>query len=423
MFTVVELMQEIKMQRITIDSLQRKIDFLVARVGSMCGFLGLSECETNSQLSSLKSGYQDSTVADSLVSAGGSHNPEARPTDGDGTSSDVNAPPVRDGDVEEGRGGGRDRNRATINDAKTLTDIVLDAFYKDSSDRARRARTVIMYGVAESGEDEDTSYILQLFHTEFDYVPESLTCRRLGKNLTDQSRPLLVTLPAAEEASWLVANGRRLRKSRDSWVSKNIYINKNLSKIEQREAYEGRCRRRTTAGQAASQPIRVVINSHMRSDLNRRTYNRDGTGLQANVNNLSEFPELNCENRTTIASGAVGGHRPAFTRPAELSDSANGQSASYSSVRSVAAQYFAVSPPQAAESASEDVNFSDVLGISKTSNTTVSTMWHAAGLSGSDTVKTRPDVSAPGCSQLQPPPGALSAPSSTSLPSTMTTTA
>ena len=160
----------------------------------------------------------------------------------------------------------------------------------------------------------------------------------------------------------------------------------------------------------------------MRSDHNRRICNHDGIGLQANLNNLSESPVRNCKDSTTIASGVVGQLRAAFKRSSELSDSANGQSASYSSVRSVAAQYFAISPSQAAESALEEVNFSDIPGRSMTNNTTVSTMSHAADQSGSDAVRTGPDMSAPGCSQ-RPPSGALSAPSSTSLPSTGTTTA
>ena len=341
---------------------------------------------------------------------------------------DVNAPAVHDGVVEECRESDHNRNKTSANDTKTIADVVLDAFYKDSSDRARRARTVIMSGVAESAEDDDSGYIRHLLQTEFEYEPASLMCLRLGNNSTGQPRPILVTLPVAEEASWLVANCRRLRKSRDSWVKNNIYINKNLSRIERREAYEGRCRRRAAAGKVANQPIRVVINSHLRSDFNHGVNYRDDNGLHVNLNNLSEFPELNCADSSMIASDAARKPRCTFSRSPELSDSANvlrDQSAAFSSVLTVAARPFAVSTSQAADSASEDMRRSNVPGPSMATVTTVSTVTRSDPSDQSCSVsgETGLDISAPGFSQLMPSPGALSVPSSISIPVAGTTTA
>jgi len=68
--------------------------------------------------------------------------------------------------------------------------------------------------------------------------------RRLGRADGSRVRPLLVGLQSADEASHVLGHAKKLRRSTDDNVRNNVYINKNLSKLEARLAYEERCHRR-----------------------------------------------------------------------------------------------------------------------------------------------------------------------------------
>ena len=72
--------------------------------------------------------------------------------------------------------------------------------------------------------------------------------KRLGKVESGKIRRLLIHLESEAAASEILANARQLRDSHDEYVSKNIFINADLSKEESKQAFERRQNRRGQQG-------------------------------------------------------------------------------------------------------------------------------------------------------------------------------
>ena len=376
-----DLLTEIKSQRGVIEAMQATINLLLDKVTRVCDFLGLtSNCErcvsetaasninftrrTDGELN--KSSEQPGAdVTEALSSAATS----VVELDGSQSSRSVNVTRhmvhARNGATHGSKS--TDGAGTTYQGVKTLADVVLNTLHRDSLDRAKRARSVILSGLQESdNEDNDSKVVRDLLWTEFNYDPSALVCRRLGQLISGRSRCLLVTLPASEEASWLVSTAHRLRKSRDPSIRQNVYINKNLSKAEQHIAYEDRCRRRAVTGlgkrDGHRQSMRVIVNSNSRSDYSSRTDYRMYE-LDANIDDHTEFPVLTRElsfGATQHANASVNNRdcpRPTSSVSIGL-DSNCAKScqaiplsipASQPSATAVAAQPFVLSTPRPAE--------------------------------------------------------------------------
>ena len=188
---------------------------------------------------------------------------------------------------------------------ESIKNVVLQTLYKDSDDRARRARSFIISGVMELSDIDDVSFVSQLLATEFglSYQWDEISCRRIGKRTQGKVQPILVSIPDPGDVAWITSNAKKLHRSHDSYIRTNIYISRNMSAEERRYAYEKRClirarRLREAAGPNSSplqstsrdnhavnyqgvasvssgenHQIRVVLNS------NRKTSNRDHNRL------------------------------------------------------------------------------------------------------------------------------------------------
>lgn len=69
-----------------------------------------------------------------------------------------------------------------------------------------------------------------------------LGCKRLGQHSNRGPRRLLVQLTSEESTSSLLTVAKQLRRSTDQHVAANVYINRDLSPTEEKEAYEKRQR-------------------------------------------------------------------------------------------------------------------------------------------------------------------------------------
>jgi len=99
-------------------------------------------------------------------------------------------------------------------------------------------------GLAPSQDNNDTVTFQRLCMLEFGVDPTITFTRSLGRIDGDRVRPLLVGLQSADEVSNLLSHTRSLRRSTNEVTRKTIFINKKLTKMEARLAYEDRCRRR-----------------------------------------------------------------------------------------------------------------------------------------------------------------------------------
>lgn len=195
------------------------------------------------------------------------------------------------------------------NDSSTLKEIVINAIHKESAEREKRANSVIISGVKPSLDRTDYVIIRTLFNTEFNFDTVELKCFRLGRKYPDYIQPLLVTLGAKDDASWLVANSGLLRRSSDQWTRENIFINRNMSRAERRAAFEMRSKRRAhrlsvnvsgstrhrpehdsenahgggdDSNHEPGRPIRVIVNG------SRRFQGNDEPPFR--LNDLNDFP-------------------------------------------------------------------------------------------------------------------------------------
>jgi len=138
----------------------------------------------------------------------------------------------------------------------------------------------------------------------------------MGGDSGDRIRPLLIGLQSAEDADLLVKKTKCLRRSSDEYVRNTVFINRNLSKIEARSAYEERCRRRqrlamqadpavrsqpNEAYQGQSSTGRLVINSRFHHDrLHNNTYDINSSRNAAVV---CRSPDASRQSRQPVDRG------------------------------------------------------------------------------------------------------------------------
>jgi len=230
-----KLLATISEQKLQIQNLTQKLDFVLS-------FLGINDASvvtTNNSTSSALATTSTAATATTVT------------TFADVASTAVNA-------IQTARS-------RPVN----LHEAVVTAVHTDQRSRERRAKSVVVSGLATDTGSSDTATFHRLCVSELGFDAEVTYTRRLGNVIDGRIQPLLVCLQSAEVANELVKNAKLLRNSVDTYVRENVYINHNLTKIEARLAYEERCRRqqrllRATDGdvQNHQHTVRVVVNSN-----------------------------------------------------------------------------------------------------------------------------------------------------------------
>ena len=308
-----QLSDHLKQQQTAMNSLEQKVDFLADLLHRICDFLGLPTRPKPSCEPPPTSPTVDCPPADDVLQT------EVEPEISAGFANISSQPKKQKAD----------KKQHTADNNKTIKDIVFDAIYQESNDRAKRAKTIVISGLRDSPEIADTDSVRRLLSLEFDFEPSNFECRRLGKS-AEHIQPLLVTFPSSDDAAWLIANAKQLRRSRDQWTKDNIYINRNMSHTELRASYEQRCIRRARRTRQSSQghrstsrenqlphqhvhhptpdsaadrgqPIRVVVNSRLLSD---RASSNSGVGQRLTNNSNDQHASDDRHNATDFTGPA-----------------------------------------------------------------------------------------------------------------------
>ena len=130
----------------------------------------------------------------------------------------------------------------TYNDAVKL-------IKKTVSEASRRKSNVVVSGLPERSATGPTD-ATRLNEISFGVLDYSLSevvinTKRLGKTISnDKPRRILITMKSESAAAELLARARWLRDATDPYIARNVYINRDLSQEEEREAYERRLARR-----------------------------------------------------------------------------------------------------------------------------------------------------------------------------------
>ena len=107
-------------------------------------------------------------------------------------------------------------------------------------DLNRRKCNVIVSGLPEVDDADDTELFTSICETHLSCKPVVLQCRRMGKKSAGKPRRLLIHLRNES----LLKSARRLRQSTDPTVAQHIYTNEDLSPEAAKLAFEARQRRR-----------------------------------------------------------------------------------------------------------------------------------------------------------------------------------
>ena len=160
--------------------------------------------------------------------------------------------------------------------AKNFQRSIVSAVHTDLQEKQKRSSNIVVAGLKTTEYDDEKAVVAGMIWSEFGKQVTVKFCKRLGKQATDRTQNLLVTLSSADDAAFLIQNARMLRQSTNSLVRSSIYINADLTPAEALAAYEARCARRQRratiqAKRAQSGTAEWMVTgestSHLRSNL------------------------------------------------------------------------------------------------------------------------------------------------------------
>ena len=220
--TVDKLMATVHAQQTTIDNLTRKLSFVLS-------FLDIHDdtCTDKAGGATASSAPARSTVSETVLDkpAGHSNAPDRV------LYSSIAAV------------GANDRRNVT-SQPTNFREAVAVAMCADRRDKERRAKSVIVSGLVPQQDVTDAASFSHLCLQEFGFDPIVIYTKRLGAANGDRVLPLLVGLQSPDDVLTIMNHAKLLRRSAVESVRNNVFINRNLTKVEARLAYEERCRRR-----------------------------------------------------------------------------------------------------------------------------------------------------------------------------------
>jgi len=215
-----ELSYEVERQRNVINLLTQRLSFMMSMFGIEDRVL------QNDSLNALvQSGNEDKQDSDSSAS----HVPA------DAVTAD------RDRDAYRPSASSTTHN---LSPKDSFRSAVMTAVYTEQHTLESRAKNFVVSGLPDSTDVDDKTAVEQLCHTEMNIRPNIRSCRRLGKRVVGKVQPVLVSVYTVDEASSVISNAKRLRKSTDLLVKSQVFINPDLTKAQSAAAYELRCQRR-----------------------------------------------------------------------------------------------------------------------------------------------------------------------------------
>jgi len=270
--TVGQLTTTVHVQQATIDSLTRKLNFVLS-------FLDIQD-DVDTQRRDEVTVSQTSSSFHSTAS----HTEHS--------TQQTGSTPNRVSYSSAAAAGVSDRRNATSQPVN-FREAVAVAMCVDRRDKERRAKSVIVTGLVSQQDVTDAAMFRQLCSEEFGLDPVITHTKRLGVSNGDRVQPLLVGLQSPDEVLSVISHAKLLRRSTVESIRNNVFINRNLTKVEARLAYEERCRRR----------LRQQVNSQQPSV--RQHHDRQQMRPPSNVQQtVTGQPDENSQGRSESYGGA-----------------------------------------------------------------------------------------------------------------------
>jgi len=138
-------------------------------------------------------------------------------------------------------------NKSKANLQRSIRDAVVAAVYVDQQLKDNRVANLVITGFESLPQVADQSAVASLIRDELGISADVVNCKRLGKQTEGRIQPLLVVMRSADQADQILTNAKKLRKSTNTKIKDNVYINRHMTAAQSRAAYELRCQRRDSA--------------------------------------------------------------------------------------------------------------------------------------------------------------------------------
>jgi len=142
--------------------------------------------------------------------------------------------------------------KSKANLQRSIRDAVVAAVYVDQQLKDNRSANLVITGFESLSQVADQSSVTSLFRDELGISADVVNCKRLGKQTEGRIQPLLVVMRSADQADQILTNAKKLRKSTNTKIKDNVYINCHMTAAQSRAAYELRCQRRDSAARKQS---------------------------------------------------------------------------------------------------------------------------------------------------------------------------
>jgi len=247
-------------------NLHAEITKLTAVIQLQQRTIGSIELKLNAVLSILQKSTNVSIGQPKSTSDAGksASNPSAAATAATATSGHLQ--PSTGGAGHSGRVGGQPQRRGADqpDDNMDFTLII----HRTLNDVTRRKRNVVISGLEEEAASgrSDLETFEEFCEFHLPYKPSlaggNNNCRRIGKSVNGKPRRLLVKLSSDEAAATLLDVAPSLRHSTDEYVSKNVFINADLSPSAAKLAFEARKKRRDQQNRHPAAVVPAVSQSN-----------------------------------------------------------------------------------------------------------------------------------------------------------------
>lgn len=116
-------------------------------------------------------------------------------------------------------------------------------FEYEKEEIRKRARNVIITGLSKQNHMTDIALVESFCETNLTVKPHVIAARRIGKNRTEPTAKLCVTLENEAAVTDLIQSATLLRSSSDVSINR-IFFNRDLTRMQADAAYKKRCENR-----------------------------------------------------------------------------------------------------------------------------------------------------------------------------------
>ena len=106
------------------------------------------------------------------------------------------------------------------------------AMYVEQANKARRANSFVVAGLPVNYQQTDNQLVEQLCRDEFGLEVEALSSKRIGRQIADKPRNLLVYVQSNKQAQEIIGLAKTLRRSNNATVRTGVFINPNITNAE-----------------------------------------------------------------------------------------------------------------------------------------------------------------------------------------------